>query len=221
VAEDSEIRSELAMNIGGFPNRHTRASLLAVLVASLLIGLLGVVLTGRPDPVLMRQPLVMEALRPLGVAEPTWQTLVIYASRDIELPRDTVFEAWSKLDAWPSWARPLILQARWLDLPGWRAGARFEQTLDLGFPLSRLHTVETVTAANSGHFVSWSKEESGVRSNHVWSFEELPDGGTRIVDFEIFQGALAGFARPLVERGWQARFEDAVTGLVAYARKGR
>jgi hypothetical protein len=198
-----------------------RASLLTVLLAVLLIGLLGVVLTGRPDPAALRQPLVIAGLRPLGVDEPSWQTVVIYASRDIELPRDTVFEAWSKLEAWPSWARPLILQARWLDLPGWRVGARFEQTLDLGFPVRQLHSVETVTAANPGHFVSWSKEESGVRSNHVWAFEDLPNGGTRIVDFEIFQGVLVGFARPLVEKSWQARFEDAVTGLVAFARKGR
>ena len=198
-----------------------RASLLAVLVAALLIGLLGVVLTGRPDPAVLRQPQVMAGMRPLGVAEPSWQTVVIYAARDVELPREAVYDAWSRLEAWPSWARPLVIQARWLDLPGWRAGARFEQTIDLGFPLSRLHSVETVAAATPGHLVSWSKEESGVRSNHVWSFEDLPNGGTRIVDFEIFQGVLVGFARPMVEKGWQARFEDAVSGLASYARRPR
>ena len=198
-----------------------RASLLAVLVAALLIGLLGVVLTGRSDPAVLRQPVVIAALRPLGVSEPSWQTLVIYAARDIELPREQVFDSWSKLDAWASWARPLVVQARWLDTPGWRVGARFEQTLDLGFPLDRLRRLETVTAADPGRLVSWSQEESGVRTNHVWSFEDLPNGGTRIVDFEIFQGVLAGFGRPLVERRWQQRFDDALTGLVAYARKER
>ena len=198
-----------------------RASLLAVLVAALLIGLLGVVLIGKPDPVVLRQPLVMAAMRPIGVDEPSWQTVVIYASRDVELEREQVFQAWSKLEAWPSWARPLVLQARWIDAPGWRAGARFEQTLDLGFPLSHLHSVETVAAANPGHFVSWLKEESGVHSNHVWSFEDLPNGGTRIVDFEVFQGLLVGFARPMVEKTWQSRFEDAVSGLVSYARRPR
>src|SRR2546430_1392893 len=151
-----------------------RASLLAVLIAALLIGLLGVVLTGRPDPALLRQPLVIAGLRPIGVSEPNWQTLVIYASRDVELPRETVYEAWAKLEAWPSWARPLVIQARWLDMPGWRVGARFEQTLDLGFPLSRLRSSETVSAVTPGRLVSWSKEENGVRSNHPWSFEDLP-----------------------------------------------
>src|SRR5258706_12453048 len=102
-----------------------RASLLTVLIAVLVIGLLGVVPVGRPDPAVLRQPLVVAGLRPLGVDEPSWQTLITYASRDIELPRDAVFEAWSKLESWPSWARPLVTQARWLDMPGWRVGARF------------------------------------------------------------------------------------------------
>ena len=74
-----------------------RASLLTVLLAVLLIGLLGVVLTGRPDPAVLRQPLVVEGLRPIGVGESSWQTVIIYASRDIELPRDAVFEAWAKM----------------------------------------------------------------------------------------------------------------------------
>ena len=196
-----------------------RASLLAVLIAALLIGLLGVVLTGKPDPAVLRQPLVIAGMRPIGVDEPSWQTIVVYAARDGELPRETVYEAWAKLESWPSWARPLVMQARWVDLPGWRVGARFEQTLDLGFPLSRLHSVEIVSAATPGHLVSWSKDENGVRSNHIWSFEDLPNGGARIVDCEIFQGMLVGFARPLVEKLWQSRFDDAVSGLVSFARK--
>lgn len=198
-----------------------RASLLAVLIAALLIALLGVVLTARPDPAVLRQPLVIAGMRPIGVAEASWQTLIIYASRDVEVPRDIVYETWAKLESWPSWARPLVLQTHWLDLPGWRAGARFEQTLDLGFPLNRLRSIETVSAAIPGQMVSWSKEESGVRTNHIWSFEELPGGGTRIVDCEIFQGALAGLARAMVEKNWQTRFEDAVSGLVAQARRAK
>jgi hypothetical protein len=198
-----------------------KASVLAVLVAALLIALLGIVLTGHPDPAVLRQPVVIAGLRPIGVGEPSWQTLVIYASRDVELPRDQVYETWSKLESWPSWSRSLVLQAHWLDLPGWRAGARFEQTLDLGFPLNHLHSVETVAAATPGQLVSWSNDQNGVRTNHIWSFEDLPGGGTRIIDCEIFQGAVAGFVRPLVEKDWQQRFEDSVSGLVSLARRAK
>jgi hypothetical protein len=190
-----------------------------VLIAALMIGLLGVVLTSKPDAALLREPVVIAGLRPIGVDEPSWQTLVIFASRDVELPREILYETWSKLETWPSWGRPLVLQARWVDMPGWRVGARFEQTLDLGFPLDRLRRTETVSAATPGHLVSWAKEESGVRSNHIWSFEDLPNGGTRVIDCEIFQGLLAGFARPMVEKKWQARFEEVVNGLVSQARR--
>jgi hypothetical protein len=196
-----------------------KPALLASLVVILFGAFAAVVLSGKPEPALLRNPLVLAALQPIGVAAPSWQTVILFASRDTDLSPAKLWATWEKLESWPGWSGPLVVETRWLDTPGWRAGARFEQVLDLGFPLNRVHSAETVGIATQGHLASWWKDEGGVKSNHVWSFEALPDGGCRIVDFEIMHGALIGLARSLVEQDWQRRFDAAVDGLVIAARR--
>jgi hypothetical protein len=195
------------------------------LLASVLVVLLGalaaVILGGKPEAAVARNPLVGAGLQPIGVAAPSWQTVVILSSRDVDLPAAKLWAAWERLETWPSWAVPLVIDAKWIDAPGWRAGARFEQTLDLGFPLQRLQTTETVGIATPGRLVSWWKDLGGIKSNHIWSFEELPNGGSRVVDLEIFHGVLVGLARPLVEERWQHRFDAALDGLILAARRVR
>ncbi|MEJ0067514.1 MAG: SRPBCC family protein [Pseudomonadota bacterium] len=193
------------------------------LLASMLVILLGafaaLVLGGKPEPALVRNPLVLAGLQPIGIATPSWQTVVLFASRDTDLSPAKLWATWERLESWPGWSSQLVVEARWLDTPGWRAGARFEQVLDLGFPLNRVHSAETVGLATPGRLVSWWKDEGGIKSNHVWSFEALPDGGCRIVDFEIMHGVLIGLARPLIEQDWQHRFDDAIDGLIIAARR--
>src|SRR5271170_2924353 len=193
------------------------------LLASLLVILFGafaaVVLGGKPEPALLRNPLVSAALQPIGLAAPSWETVVLFASRDTDLPPAKLWATWERLESWPSWASSLVVEAKWLDAPGWRAGARFEQVLDLGLLLRHVRSTETVGFVNPGHLVSWWKDLGGLKSSHVWSFEPLPGGGCRIVDLEIMHGVLVGLARPLTEEGWQRRFDDAVDGLIVAARR--
>jgi len=193
------------------------------LLASLLVILLGafaaIVLGGKPEPALLRNPLVVGALQPIGVAAPSWQTVVLFASRDTDLPPARLWATWEKLENWPSWASPLVVETHWLDAPGWRAGARFEQVLDLGLLLNRVRSTETIGFVDTGRMASWWKDEGGIKSSHVWSFEPLPGGGCRIVDFEVMHGILMGLARPLAEQNWQHRFDEAVDGLIVAARR--
>ncbi len=195
------------------------------LLASLLVLLLGafaaVVLAGKPDSAMLRHPLVVAGLQPIGLANPSWQTLVLLASRDTDLPPAKLWAAWEKLESWPSWGAPLIVETHWVDAPGWRAGARFEQVLDLGLLLNRIHSTETIGLANPGRLVSWWKDLGGIKSNHIWSFEPLPDGGTRVVDLEILHGVVMGLARPVVETAWQHRFDEALDGLILAARRAK
>jgi hypothetical protein len=193
------------------------------LVASLLVILLGafaaVVLGGKPETALLRNPLVTRALQPIGLAAPSWQTVVLFAARDTDLPPAKLWAIWERLESWPVWAGPMVVETKWLDTPGWRAGARFEQLRDLGLLLNRVRSTETVGYVDPGHLVSWWKDQGGLKSSHVWSFEALPDGGCRIVDLEIMHGVLVGLARPLIEQRWQRGFDDAVDGLIVAARR--
>src|SRR5271165_2148218 len=106
-----------------------KPALLASLVVILLGAFAAVVLGGRPEPALLRNQLVIGALQPIGIATPSWQTVVLFASRDTDLPPAKLWDIWARLEGWPNWASPLVVETKWIDAPGWRPGARFEQVL--------------------------------------------------------------------------------------------
>jgi hypothetical protein len=198
-----------------------KPALLASLLVILLAAFFAIALGGKPEPAVLRHPVVAAALQPIGLAAPSWQTMVLLTTRDTDVPPARLWATWERLEAWPSWAAPLVVETHWVDPPGWRAGARFTQVLDLGLMMRRVSSTETIGAVTAGRSVSWWKDQGGIRSNHVWSFEPLPDGGSRIVDLEILHGVLIGLARPLAEAAWQEKFDSAVDGLILAARRAR
>jgi len=161
------------------------------------------------------------ALQKIGLKRPTWQTVVASASGEVALPRKLLWEVWMKLEDWPSWSRPLHVSARWTSEPGWKAGATFEQTLDLGFPLGRTVSPETVGAIANGELVSWWKEANGIKSCHVWEFSEPASGRTRVTNTEVFHGPAIGFIKPFAAGNWQKMFEATVAGLLQAAQARR
>ena len=198
-----------------------RPALLASLFLVLVGAYFAIALAGRPDAAMLRHPLVVAGLKPIGVAQPSWQTLVVMAARDTDLAPARLWTTWERLESWPSWATPLVVEAHWIGAAGWQSGARFEQVLDLGPLLSHVSSIETVGAVEPGRLVSWWKDTGGVKSNHTWSFEPLPNGGSRVVDVEIFDGIAIALARPVFEARWQHRFDDALDGLILAARRAK
>lgn len=196
-----------------------RPSLLTILAVAILAAIFAIVVSAKPDPALLRNGQVTEALKELGVAQPSWQTVVLLSTRDVDLPPSEVYAVWSKLENWHGWGAPLIVDAHWTDKQAWVPGNSFEETLDLGFPLSRLQRVETIGAVTEGERVSWWNSHSAVSSNQVWAFQKLPGGGTRISVVQVFQGIAVGLMRFAVEDDWQRRFDDALDGLILEARR--
>jgi uncharacterized membrane protein len=154
------------------------------------------------------------ALQNIGVENPTWQTVVVATSKEADVPRETVWEIWSDLENWPTWSQPLHVSTRWLGEAEWAEGAEFEQVLNLGAPLGTITAQEKVSAIVPGERVMWCKDENGVKSCHVWQFETLATGGTRITNVEVFHGPAMGLVKPLVVRNWQQMFEASVDGLI-------
>lgn len=161
----------------------------------------------------MNEALIQAALEDIGISKPTWKTLVVYASEETELPCEELWEMWGQLENWSDYS-PLFEATRWIGDPGWKVGAKFEQTLILGFPLGATRSQETIDAVEPGRRVSWSKDKNGVKSKHVWLFEELPDGDTRIINLEVFHGTLIGLIKPLVKDRWTRLFKATVEGLI-------
>ena len=157
------------------------------------------------------------ALQNIGIQEPTWQTVVVAASNETDVPREAVWETWSELENWPTWSNPLHVSARWLGEAGWGEGAEFEQVLTLGPPLGTITAQEKVSAIVPGERAMWCKDENGVKSCHIWQFETLSNGRTRITNVEVFHGSAMGLAKPLVANNWQQMFETSVEGLIRQA----
>jgi hypothetical protein len=170
------------------------------------------------QPGLVSNPHVQAALRQIGIEKPTWQTVIAFASRETAIPRQKIWGTWTKLETWPSFS-PLYAQTRWLGQPGWEVGATFEQALNLGFPLGENRSREEVGAIEPGERVSWWKDERGIKSNHIWVFEDVPGSGTRITNVEVFHGLIMGLLKPLVAGRWQRLFEVTVDGLVTLAQE--
>jgi hypothetical protein len=152
----------------------------------------------------------------IGVERPSWQTLVLSASREVDLPVERLWSTWADLESWPRWSA-LHEATRWTGTPGWTAGATFEQALQLGFPIGRSVNAVTVRAAEPGHLVSWWETEGSLRSCHVWLFEALSPERTRVTDTEGFHGLAMGLMKPLLRPRWQRLFEASVDGLARAA----
>jgi len=160
-----------------------------------------------------------EALHRIGVDQPDWRTLVISVSKEVDVPRSVVWSIWTELPSWPRWSRPLHKSTRWLGKPGWRAGAEFEQVLNLGFPIGERTSLEHVGIVSEGGQVVWWKDENGIRSCHIWKLEELPEGRTRITNMEVFHGTSIGMIKILVGTRWLRLFELAVDHLTLEGKK--
>jgi hypothetical protein len=157
------------------------------------------------------------ALQTIGLSKPTWQTLIVAAAQEIDLPAAGLWETWSRLGDWPLWSTPLHLAAHWAGAPGWATGASFTQTINLGFPIGQLISTETVVAYIPGRQVSWARDQKGIRSCHIWDFEPLAVDRTRVTNLEVFHGLPIGLLKPLVAGRWQQLFAQSVAGLARQA----
>ncbi len=164
---------------------------------------------------------IQYALQKIVIERPSWQTIVVSASKEVALPRQLLWELWMNLEEWPQWSTPLHVSTRWIGKPGWNVGATFEQVLNLGFPLGQTVSAETVGAVVDGESVSWWKDTKGIKSCHVWEFAVLAPDETRVTNTEVFHGVSIGLLKPLATRNWQRLFEASVAGLVQRAQQGR
>lgn len=164
-------------------------------------------------------PTVRGALGRLGLRQPTPSTMVVTASRQTSLSPEVIWKAWSNLEAWPRWSKPILQSARWLEGRTWEVGSKFEQTRNLGAPVGRQVTVETVREVNQGQSVSWWEGTGGMKSCHLWFFEPLADGGTMVHETEVFVGFLPLLFKLVMRGRLRNMFQESVDGLIKHAER--
>ncbi len=162
---------------------------------------------------------VRDAAAAIGVPAEGWKTLAVGATAVAAAPREAVWATFSRLPDWPRVTPGLVVSARWLAEPGFAAGARFEQTLALGFPLGTVVSREVVTQVVPGRQALWCKDEAGVASCHLWRFDDVGPGRTRIVNVEVLHGEPIGAVAPFVTSRWSRAFQDAASGLAEAAER--
>lgn len=164
-------------------------------------------------------PTVKGALGRLEMIKPNASTLVIHTSAETDLSPEEIWKVWSDLERWPTWCKPLVSSTRWLEKRDWEVGAKFEQTLHLGFPNGKKVSVETVREVNENQSVTWWKNEAGVKSCHIWFFMPLQNGGTRVYNTEIQVGYQVLLYKIFVKGGWTSAFQQCVDNLIKTAQR--
>lgn len=191
-----------------------RATLFAVSTVLITVGFIAIWLllpSPRLDTSLSLDPLAT-ALERVGAEELDFQTLVVGASRVTSASPERVWAAWSDTAQWPRWSEELHRSATIRG--GWTVGATLEETVDLGFPLGEETWHQRVWRAIPQREVAWEGDCSGMRSTHVWHFEPLPNGGTRITCVGVLQGNWVAVLKPLVAASWQRLYADGLDRFV-------
>jgi hypothetical protein len=143
-----------------------------------------------------------------------WKTLVVAGSGASKALDAELWAVWSDLERWSAWS-PIHRSVTVVDATALSVRGSFDQELALGFPVGVQRERATFDEFEPSVRASWSGDKNGARSCHVWRFEPMPGGGTRIHNVEIFFGTTIGLVKALVGKRWNHLFQRSVDGLIA------
>jgi Polyketide cyclase / dehydrase and lipid transport len=172
-----------------------------------------------PNPTELNDAIAF-CLNHVGRSRESRSSLVLAGTGSTSAPREQLWAVLEDIERWPRWS-PLHVSASWTGGASLAVGARFEQRLDLGFPLGR--STESVALAFAEHAtrVGWVGHSGGVRSCHLWTLGPSDGGQTRVCNVEAFAGVPIALIKPLVASRWRRQFQIAVDGLIAEAQDTR
>jgi len=154
----------------------------------------------------------------IGEQGPGWKSLVLSSSMESDLNKDTLWKYWMDLEEWSKWQGELVTSANWLAKPLWKIGGQFEQELNFGFPVGRGKELEIIGEFREGNRAAWWKNKGGIRTYHIWLFEDLPNGRSRVTHTLVFHGPLVGLTKIFYGGAWFSKIERSVEGLLEYVR---
>ncbi len=163
---------------------------------------------------------VVQGMKALNISEAGWQTMVIASAKEVDAPREKVWEVWGKVEKWVEWSA-IHLNCSWRGEPGWRVGAKVEEVMQLGWPYETVQAVERVDLLFVPDRVVYVREEGFPLSYRFWRFEYLAGDKTRVTAVEVLHSNEIGFLRPLIEKRWQRYLETSLNGLAACVQRAK
>lgn len=159
-------------------------------------------------------------LKALGVSEPGWQTMVLASTREIDAPREWVWEVWDKIEKWPEWSL-YHAEASWRAGTEWKVGGKFEEVVRVGWPYESLSAIERIDLVFVPDRAVYVRENGTPTSYRVWRFEYLPGGRTKVTTVEVLHSNEIGFLRPLIEKRWQRNLDVSLSGLDEFVQRSK
>lgn len=158
-------------------------------------------------------PGIEYAMKQLNLTGSDYKTLIVSAMADINTSPEQAWNYIIKTDGWKRWQHPLIQSIRSSKDTLTKTGDKFEQLLDLGFPLGSVISKEIIDEYKPEKILSWKKDEKGIKSCHVWLIEPSDVAGIRVYNCEVFFGSSIPYFKMLVSRRWNRLFMQSVAAL--------
>jgi len=148
--------------------------------------------------------------RPLAVVE---DHIEVSASSGV------LWACFADLNKWPHWF-PALVEAEWVAGNPWTMGAQFRQTVQVGFPFSKVTGVATIVEISTGSYVAWEGKVMGMEAIHGFRFDDTA-GGVEVLSRHEFYGSPALLARFLfLTHRVHKIYRAALEGFKAYVETG-
>jgi len=156
-------------------------------------------------------------LRSLGLSEVDWKTAVITRTKRTDIEKKFLWRVFSNLNLWKDWHGLWLTSVGWNNGSEWKAGGRFKEALDLGFPLGQKEFAQKIIRASNEEKetqIVWTSDQGGFKSCHAWFIIQQNDGSSYIINTAVFNGMAIGYARPFIVSPWLKMFDDDIRGLI-------
>lgn len=198
--------------------RRTRLppTILGSLILLLLASLMGLMLAGRPDPALINHPDIEMITAEAGVS-PSWKTVILFSSHEIDAPAALLTAKLQAIDAWPQWARSNLALSQKLD--NFDNGMiRFR--VDILYGLLPIDYTAPIRQSAPDHLL-WGRVAPGVATLFAWRLTPAAEGRTRVSLTVYLDGPAYGALRAVLEPEGQAEVDRIVTHLLTAVREAR
>ncbi len=156
-------------------------------------------------------------LNAIGITETDWKTAVITRTAKTDMDKKYLWRVFSDLSLWKDWHGLWLNDISWKQGDSWQPGNKFNESLDLGFPLGRkIFNQEIIMAVNDEDEtrIAWTSDQYGIKSCHAWYFARQNGGRSFVINTAVYSGMPIGYSKPFVVPTWLKMFQDDLQGLV-------
>lgn len=163
-----------------------------------------------------KQPTALAfALEKTRATDQPEKAMAIVTQKTIAASAAAIWKKITQTHTWKDWQSHLVVSVRNPAKELSAAGQKFEQLLNLGFPVGKTTSHEILGHIEPLRILAWWKEEKGLRSCHVWQLEDLGNGTVAVHNVEVFAGKGVGFMRAIFQSSWRKKFQLSLDKLAA------